>query len=98
MGVLARTPAFVSVSEPTPVTQERKEMKCKSRAGFAKVISNAKTWLLGTHHGIHEKYLDRYMAEYSYRFNRRHDPDSLFHRALFACAIAKPKTLRTLSG
>ena len=49
-------------------------------------ISNAKTWLLGTHHGIDAKYLDRYMAEYTYRFNRRHDPDSLFHRALYACA------------
>jgi hypothetical protein len=61
-------------------------------------ISNAKTWLLGTHHGIDAKYLPRYMAEYAYRFNRRHDPDSLFHRALFACAIAKPATLRTLSG
>jgi ISXO2-like transposase domain len=61
-------------------------------------ISNAKTWLLGTHHGIEAKYLARYMAEYAYRFNRRHDPDSLFHRALYACAIAKPVTLRTLSG
>lgn len=61
-------------------------------------ISNAKTWLLGTHHGIDAKYLPRYIAEYTYRFNRRHDPDSLFHRALFACAVAKPATLQALSG
>lgn len=61
-------------------------------------ISNAKTWLLGTHHGIDAKYLARYMAEYTYRFNRRHDPDSLFHRALVARSVATPATLRTLSG
>ena len=61
-------------------------------------ISNAKTWLLGTHHGIDAKYLTRYLAEYTYRFNRRHDPNSLFHRALYACAIASPVSLHALSG
>jgi hypothetical protein len=38
------------------------------------------------------------MAEYTYRFNRRHDPDSLFHRALFACATTAPITQRALCG
>lgn len=52
-------------------------------------ISNAKTWLLGTHHGIGADYLENYLAEYTYRFNRRHDPDALFHRGLVACATAK---------
>ena len=61
-----------------------------------KFISNAKTWLLGTHHHIKPKYLERYLAEYTYRFNRRHDPNALFHRALTACALAKPKTLGAL--
>lgn len=49
-------------------------------------ISNAKTWIIGTHHGVRKQYLDLYLAEYTYRFNRRHDPDSLFHRALTACS------------
>ena len=63
-----------------------------------KFISNAKTWILGTHHGIKTKYLDRYLAEYTYRFNRRHDPDSLWHRALTACALAAPKRAYALTG
>jgi hypothetical protein len=63
-----------------------------------KFISNAKTWILGTHHGIEAKHLERYLAEYTYRFNRRHDPDSLFHRALTACALAKPVTTQALFG
>jgi len=63
-----------------------------------KFISNAKAWLVGTHHGVESKYLDRYLAEYTYRFNRRHDPESLFHRALKACILAKPRTAYALFG
>ena len=56
-------------------------------------ISNAKDWMIGTHHGVKAKYLERYLAEHTYRFNRRHDPDGLFHRALTACAVASPVRL-----
>lgn len=63
-----------------------------------KFISNAKSWIVGTHHGVESKYLGQYLAEYTFRFNRRHDPDSIFFRALYACANAKPKTLQVLSG
>lgn len=61
-----------------------------------KFISNAKSWVVGTHHGVGRKNIGRYLSEYAYRFNRRHDPDSLFHRALIACALASPITLSML--
>ena len=61
-----------------------------------KFISNAKAWLIGTHHGVESKYLGHYLAEYTYRFNRRHDPDSLFSRALAACVLATPIRSGTL--
>jgi transposase-like protein len=63
-----------------------------------KFISNAKSWIIGTHHGVEAKYLAQYLSEYTYRFNRRHDPDSLFFRALGACVKASPKTSGTLFG
>ena len=63
-----------------------------------KFISNAKSWISGTHHGVDAKYLGQYLSEYTYRFNRRHDPDSLFFRALGACVKASPKTSGTLFG
>jgi hypothetical protein len=63
-----------------------------------KFISNAKAWIIGTHHGVRAKYLELYLAEYTYRFNRRHDPDSLFHRAIYAMSQADPKTLGRLSA
>lgn len=53
-------------------------------------INNAKAWIVGTHHGIRKKYLANYLGEYTYRFNRRHDPKRLFTRALKACMEAKP--------
>lgn len=62
-----------------------------------KFISNAKTWMMGTHHGVESKYLAQYLAEYTYRFNRRHNPTSMFHRALLACVNAQPKTAHVLS-
>ncbi len=61
-----------------------------------KFISNAKSWIVGTHHGVEAKYLNQYLAEYTFRFNRRHDPDSLFFRALGACVHAKPITSQVL--
>lgn len=63
-----------------------------------KFISNAKTWLIGTHHGVSHKNIGKYLAEYVYRFNRRHTPETLFHRALTACCLGKPITLGALSG
>lgn len=55
-----------------------------------KFVSNAKSWINGTHHGVLDKHIERYLGEYTYRFNRRHDVNRLFHRALAACATARP--------
>ena len=63
-----------------------------------KFISNAKTWMRGTHHSVRSKYLNQYLAEYTYRFNRRHDPDGLFQRTLKACVLASPKRVHALCG
>ena len=35
------------------------------------VIGNLKTFLLGTFHGVSGKYLQEYLDEFCYRFNRR---------------------------
>jgi hypothetical protein len=63
-----------------------------------KFISNAKSWIAGTHHGVKAKYLGPYISEYTFRFNRRHDPDSMFFRMLGACVKAKPIKSGTLFG
>jgi len=42
------------------------------------VFSNLKTWLRGTFHGVSQKHLNRYLQEFTYRFDRRVREDELF--------------------
>jgi len=61
-------------------------------------VENAKAWLRATYHGVSTKYFALYLAEYNYRFNRRHDQNGMFHRALTACATASPIRAHALFG
>lgn len=47
-----------------------------------RVFSNLKTWLLGTYHGVEPKYLQSYLDEYVFRFNRRVTPMAAFQTLL----------------
>jgi hypothetical protein len=47
-----------------------------------RVFSNLKTWLNGTHHGVEPKYLQSYLDEYVFRFNRRMTPMAAFQTLL----------------
>jgi transposase-like protein len=67
----------------------RPEIQGKNRTAKAvlplihRVFSNLKAWLHGTHHGrVEPKYLQAYLNEYMFRFNRRHWRGSAFLRAL----------------
>ena len=52
-------------------------------------ISNAKLLLLDIHHDIEPQYLQSYLNEYCYKFNRRYFGDKLFDRLLIACVSYK---------
>ena len=54
------------------------------------IIANAKAFIQGTFHGLDPKYMQRYLDEFCYRFNRRYRDAELFDRLLFACASAPP--------
>ena len=58
------------------------------------VISNAKRNLLGIHHMIGEDYLQNYLNEYCYKFNRRYFGEKLFDRLLIASASYNINDLR----
>lgn len=49
------------------------------------LISNAKAFIAGTHHGLDKKHLQAYLEEFCYRFNRRVWQPQLFGRLLSAC-------------
>jgi transposase-like protein len=52
-------------------------------------ISNAKRLLLDIHHDIEPQYLQSYLNEFCYKYNRRYFGDKLFDRILVACASYK---------
>ena len=55
------------------------------------VISNLKTWIMGTHHGaIAHYHLQAYLNEYQYRFNRRFYPMTAFNSVLGIAAKTLP--------
>jgi len=61
-------------------------------------ISNAKCFLLGTYHGVSHKYLQAYLDEFCYRFNRRAWEPTLTSRLLTACLTATPVTFAELKA
>lgn len=48
------------------------------------LISNMKSFILGTYHGIKGDYLQLYLDEFSYRFNRRFSHCNIFERLIVA--------------
>ena len=48
------------------------------------LISNVKSFVLGTYHGLGKKHLQAYFDEFAFRFNRRFWQDQLFSRLAYA--------------
>jgi hypothetical protein len=53
-------------------------------------ISNLKTFLLGTFHGVSIKYLQEYLNEFCYRFNRRFVEKQIPNRLLNLAIVHMP--------
>jgi transposase-like protein len=60
-------------------------------------ISLIKRFLMGTYHGVSRKYLQNYLAEFEYRFNRRFKGTRIFERLVYACISADSICLTALS-
>ena len=63
-----------------------------------RVFSNLKTWLTGTHHGVEPTYLQTYLDEFVFRFNRRNTPMAAFQTLRGISARKAPLTLRELAN
>ena len=61
-----------------------------------RVFSNLKTWINGTHHGVAPKYLQSYLDEFVFRFNRRNTPMAAFQTLLGISTRKTPLPLRNL--
>jgi transposase-like protein len=61
-------------------------------------LSNLKRFLLGTHHKVESQHLKRYVAEFTYRLNRRTMETNLFDRLVRACLTTNTITYRDLTA
>jgi predicted RNA-binding Zn-ribbon protein involved in translation (DUF1610 family) len=52
-------------------------------------ISNAKRVILNTYHDVKPEFLQKYLDEFCYKFNRRYYGEALFNRLLVACVSYK---------
>jgi transposase-like protein len=58
------------------------------------MLGNVKNAMHGTYHALRPKYLQRYLSEFCYRFNRRFDLAALVPRLIVAAARTPPLTYR----
>lgn len=63
-----------------------------------RVFSNLKTWLTGTYHGVDPKYLQVYLDEFVFRFNRRTTPMAAFQTLLGISLKKKPLSMEQLTA
>jgi transposase-like protein/Zn ribbon nucleic-acid-binding protein len=63
---------------------------CEELPIVHRVISLIKRWLLGRLHGVSDRYLQCFLDEFCFRFNRRNSHKPLYESLLKACALAVP--------
>lgn len=66
------------------------EESCVELPIVHRVISLMKRWLLGRLHGVSDRYLQCYLDEFCFRFNRRDSKKPIYESLLKACALAGP--------
>jgi transposase-like protein len=62
-----------------------------------RALSNLKTWLQGTHHGVSPQHLQVYLDEFTFRHNRRRTPLAGFQTLLGLGATRGPSTYREIT-
>lgn len=86
------------VHEVTPLRGKKDASELLPRVHH--VISLLKHWLMGTHHGaVSHKYLDYYLDEFTFRFNRRtsRHRGKLFFRLLQQAVAVEPAPYKSLT-
>lgn len=63
-----------------------------------RIIGNLKRFLLGRHHAIEGRHAVRYLGEFAYRLNRRHQEHNLFEQLIQTCTASQTITYPALCG
>jgi transposase-like protein len=85
--------------EATPLLGRGKDTATELLPRVHRIAALLKRWLLGTHQGaVHPTYLDYYLDEYTFRFNRRtsRSRGKLFYRLLQQAMQVEPAPYRSI--
>lgn len=72
------------------------DLACEELPVVHRAISLLKRYLMGTYHTVSSRYLQRYLSEFSFRWNRRSSERSLWLSMLRAACFALPMTYAEL--
>src|SRR5262249_8007786 len=62
----------------------------KNFPGMNEVIMNVKGWLRGIHHHCSEKFMNGYLDEFFFRFNRRNFLNTIWHKLIERFIQSRP--------
>src|ERR1039457_698704 len=73
----------ICTKHETVIVEDKKEVS-KVFPWVHTAISNSKKKILGLHHQVNDAYMQNYLSEFCYKFNRRHFGEHLFDRLVEA--------------
>ena len=83
--------------EPLPTSGAKGRKHRKSLVWVDTLLGNVKNAITGTYHAIRAKHLPRYLAEFTYRFNRRFDLAGMVESLGAAAALTPPMPHRLVT-
>lgn len=83
--------------EPLVTSGPKGRQRRKAFVWVDTMLGNIKNAMQGTYHGIGAKHLPRYLAEFSYRFNRRFNLAGMVGRLGAAAALTPPMPYRLVT-
>jgi predicted RNA-binding Zn-ribbon protein involved in translation (DUF1610 family)/transposase-like protein len=95
-GAMIRTDGWRGYSKTALANHRHTPSPGVTATHIHRVFGNLKTWLNGTHHGVDPKYLQVYLDEFVFRFNRRKTPMAAFQTLLGIATCKSPQTLTDL--
>lgn len=84
------------IGTPKKDEQDRAHSKGKNFPMLHIQIRNFKNWIRGVHSYCDKKYLQQYINEYFFRFNRRNHRESILDKLIERCVDQQPITRKVI--
>lgn len=88
--------SYKGLNEQFPNLVQQKSERGKNFPQMHRCIMMLKAWLRGTHHSV--EYLQEYLDEYCYRFNRHFMKKEIFENLVQRMVLANPLPFKNMAG